>query len=194
VLVSSAGPGEGKTTFTAMLGRTAARRGQRVLVVDCDFLRPALHRTLGLSPNINSFWRTTTIPPLSVPGEGGLDILTASPICKDFREEFYRQNIPDFLSRLTVDYDLVLLDTPPVLAVADAKILAPFADTVVLVVKWRSTSVAAVAAAIDELHESRSDSIKVALSHVDLAQYASYNYSSYPKAAVYSYSQYHPYG
>lgn len=195
VLVSSAESGEGKTTFAGMLGRTATRRGQRVLVMDCDFLRPALHRMFRLKNNagLGAYFRSPEmIQPFVVPGEGGPDILTTGGVWEDTRDTFFRQNIAQFLSNLTVHYNLVILDTPPVLAVADAKLLAPFADDVLLVVKWKATTMAAVRTAIDELHEGRNDRIKVVLNQVDLPKYASYNYNSYPaKAVSYSYAHYH---
>ncbi len=138
VLVTSAGPGEGKTTTLVNLGVALAQAGKRVLLVDTDLRRPALHKQFGLA---NEAGLTTLFLAPQAPldgliratGVGGLSVITSGPIPANPAEVLEFPRTAELLDELRARADYVLLDCPPVLSVADASILAQKADGVLLV-------------------------------------------------------------
>ena len=139
VLVTSAGAGEGKSTTVANLGVALAQAEQRVLLVDADLRRPILHtvfqreRTVGLSgylagdTALDTAILTTAIP--------GLSLIPSGSIPPNPAELLGSKRMQDLLDVAGTRFDLVLLDSPPILAVSDACALAPMVDGVLLVVR-----------------------------------------------------------
>lgn len=139
LIVTSASAGEGKTTTTANFGVVNAHAGMRVCVVDADLRRPALHRIFGLE---NSKGLTTAlleerpIVELAQPTRiANLSVLTSGPAAPNPAELVGSKRMRQLLEHATADFDLVLCDTPPVVAVADAVSLAGQCDGVIFVVK-----------------------------------------------------------
>lgn len=139
LLVSSARPLEGKTRTVANLAYAIAEAGRRVVVVDCDLRRSSMHKIWempnqeGLSnalqadePALNDLLRQTEVE--------NLWILTGGPIPPKPTELLGSKAMVDLIEKLRQRFDVVLLDTPPLAAVADAAILAPIVDGVLLVV------------------------------------------------------------
>jgi capsular exopolysaccharide synthesis family protein len=142
VLVASAGADEGKTTTLANLGAVCALAGARVTLVDADLRRPSLHDLFHL-PNGKGLTtamleRATTLP-LQDTGVEGLRVLASGPVPPNPAELLASRRMDEMLELLRADADLVLIDAPPVNAVADASILAPRVDGVVLVIDARKT-------------------------------------------------------
>lgn len=138
VLVTSAGPDEGKSTTLCNLAVTIAQAGTKVLVVDCDLRRPVLHELLDLS---NEKGLTTALIdensgrlPLQQTAVPNLSALTSGPLPPNPADLLGSQRMLKVLEGLTAAADLVLLDSPPVTLVADGAILASRTDGVVLVV------------------------------------------------------------
>ncbi|MDI7277665.1 MAG: polysaccharide biosynthesis tyrosine autokinase, partial [Anaerolineae bacterium] len=138
ILVTSAQPLEGKTTTLANLGVALAQVGKRVVLVDTDLRRPALHRHFGLP---NDFGLTSLLLQRDAePGDAlqatsieGLYVLTSGPLPSNPAEVLAYAQTGSLLEQLSSVADYVLLDSPPILSVADASILARKADGVVLV-------------------------------------------------------------
>lgn len=186
VLLTSALPGEGKTSFGLAIGRAAALAGFSTVLVDCDLRRPAAASLLNVKarptedvePSQNGLYVTPTVDDrsgltvLSL-GRDGVTVphrLLGSP---DMRE---------LIEKLRGEHDLILLDTPPLLAVADAMALAPLADEVVLLVDQQRTPREAVEAAIAMVMRAGCGICGFVLSKVDLRQYA-LSYRDYSYAA-----------
>ena len=148
VVVTSASPMEGKTTMVTNLGVALAGRGRRVLLVDADMRQPRLHEVFqvenhwGLSVMLHhgeeisdldcdGLARRTAIP--------GLDLLPSGPRSSNVPCLLSSPRASDLFDRLRVCYDAVLVDTPPVLQISDARLLGRFADGVVLVVRAGKT-------------------------------------------------------
>lgn len=142
LLVTSAAPDEGKSTTLANLGVISAQAGKRVVLVDCDLRRPALHEAFGLSNNVGV---TTAVLsgeaplPLQATGVPNLQVMTSGPLPPNPSEVLGSARMNTVLQQLTADADLVLLDAPPVIAVTDAVLLATKVDGVLLVIRAGQT-------------------------------------------------------
>ena len=151
---ASAGLGEGKTTTVLNLAITIAQDGRRVLVVDADLRKPAVHSRLGLTrdPGLSEIlvgnvqWGDVVQTAadlmlgklgfdqvLSAPGVDNLSIITSGHLPSNPSEFFNSQRIVDLIAELEENFDLVIFDCPPILPVADAVLIGPKVDGVVLV-------------------------------------------------------------
>jgi capsular exopolysaccharide synthesis family protein len=142
VLVTSAGPGDGKTTVVANLGVALAESGKRVILVDCDLRRPGLHQVFGQSLALgltNAIVEGLPELPLHATAVPGLQVLTAGDTPPNPAEFIASERLAALLSRLKEWADVVVLDSPPVSIVADAAVLAPSMDGVILVVRAGGT-------------------------------------------------------
>ena len=144
LLVTSTNPTEGKTTTVANLGTVMAQAGLSVIVVDSDLRRPALHqyfeasRNLGLTnalldknPGADGYLQTTEVE--------NLRVLTSGPLPPNPSELLNSQRMRELIEQLKGEADVLIFDSPPVLAVTDASILANQVDGVLLVVDAGST-------------------------------------------------------
>ena len=137
LVVTSALPGEGKTTLAVGLGLSAARLGQRVLVIDADLRRPSIHEQIEI-PNQEGLSTLLAGTELAKPhhlslGGSTIDVLTAGPIPADPVKLLSSQRMKKLMEMFEQSYDLVLLDTPPVLGTVDAIQAASYCSGVVMV-------------------------------------------------------------
>jgi polysaccharide biosynthesis transport protein len=157
VLATSAMPGEGKTSLVTALGRIAAADGVRVLVIDADFRRPSIHAVLKGRPEkgagegfLDALLAAGELPEraLRVDSATGLRYLAAGGGIKNPQAVLSGERMATLIRDATAVFDLVLIDSPPVLRVSDPILLARRADTVLLVGAWGWThrSMAAAAA------------------------------------------------
>lgn len=189
--VTSALPGEGKTTTSLCLARSAAQAGMSVVVVDCDLRRRSLNRALGLSPKaglVEVLTGRASLDEALVEDEGGAKVLPIAGV-EGAQDIFAGQTMSGLLKELEARFDLVVLDTPPVLAVADTRLLAMKADAVLFLAQWRRTSSRAVESAIGILEQSGAVVGGVALNQVDLNEQSRYGYGDpgyyYPQVRKY---------
>jgi capsular exopolysaccharide synthesis family protein len=154
VLVTSALPDEGKTFFSVALARSVARAGGRSLLVDCDLRRPGVATTLGLAPRQG-------VAAL-VPGQGvaelvqrdeatQLDVITAAGARENVQTIVSSDALRSLVNEARAHYDIIVIDSPPVLAVVDSRVLSLMADSVVMVVRWRRTPRMLVLQALKQL-------------------------------------------
>lgn len=144
LLITSTDPGEGKSTTLANLAVVMAQAGNRVMVVDCDLRRPSLHRIFGVK---NTAGLTTMMvegqamsqPPIQDTGVPNLSIITSGPLPPNPSELLGSRRMAEVLAQLKSQADVILLDSPPIIAVADAAILASKVDGVILVVQAYKT-------------------------------------------------------
>lgn len=143
IMVTSASPAEGKSTTTANLAVVFAQQGKRVLLVDADLRKPTAHYTFGMN---NVFGLTNVLTKqtelneaIKQSKEDKLDILTSGPIPPNPAELLSSRAMEEFLKKSKELYDVVIFDTPPVLAVTDAQVLANKCDGTVLVVSSGKT-------------------------------------------------------
>jgi capsular exopolysaccharide synthesis family protein len=172
VMVTSPLPREGKSVLAAGLARNAAAAGWKVLLIECDFGCPTLASQFRLKPmaglsdilsgNILSGSQNVISEP-----EPGLHLMTAGQSRGNSQEMLASHRMGQLLSKLRSDYDLVLLDTPPVLPVADALVLAQQVDTTLMVVRWEKTERNAAQDAVRLLHGSRARVLGAVMTRVN---------------------------
>lgn len=139
LLVTSAGPGEGKTTTACNLGVVLAQAGGQVILLDADLRRPSVHRFFGLTNNLgfsNLFLRDAPAldDVIQTTGVPGLSVITSGPLPPNPTELLDSRRMTEILKNLRARSDLVILDSPPALAVADASILGSRCSGGILVV------------------------------------------------------------
>lgn len=195
LLVTSALPSEGKTTTAVNLGATLASLGNKVVVVDCDMRRPACHRATGVENQPGFVQCLTGHVELSgavlpVPGVPNLSVIPCGPIPPNPAEVLSSALTGELLRLLRGQFEYVLVDSPPLLSVADGRILATLVDAVVLVTRAHSTPYDVVRRARALLYGSGARILGVALNAVDLAReglgYQQYQYGygyGHPPAA-----------
>jgi capsular exopolysaccharide synthesis family protein len=183
ILITSALPGEGKTTIAINLGATLASLGSKVLIVDCDMRRPACHRSTGVENKPGFVQCLTghvdlTEAILPVPGVANLSVIPCGPIPPNPAEVLSSPLTAELLSRLRSQFEYVLVDSPPLLSVADSRILATLTDAVVLVARAYETPHEIVRRARSLLWSAGARILGVALNDVDVRK-DGYGYGSY---------------
>ncbi|HWI28730.1 MAG TPA: polysaccharide biosynthesis tyrosine autokinase [Stellaceae bacterium] len=176
VLVTSALPGEGKSTMAMSLAQMVARSGQRVIVIDGDLRRPAVHRLAGVAhkPGLIE-WLINRNPLEEViysTGAGGIDVIPAGDQPQLPPNLLSSDRFRQLLRGLMERYDMIILDSAPVLAVSDTRVLATLAEQTLFVVRWASTSHKVAASALRQLVESGARIAGVALMAVDVKAHA----------------------
>jgi polysaccharide biosynthesis transport protein len=149
IVITSPEPGAGKTTLACNLGIAMAQIGRRVLLVDADLARPNLHHSFKLSNDwglcdllrsndpideqvVAQIVRRTDVE--------GLDLLSVGTQGGNPSRLLYSLRVAELLQRVRQDYNLVLIDTPPMMLVADARVLGRVADGVVLIIRAEQTT------------------------------------------------------
>jgi succinoglycan biosynthesis transport protein ExoP len=140
ILVTSSLPGEGKTTVSTNLAIALARLRRRVLLVDTDLRRPSIHRAMGLT-SVSGLGTVLRKPAaldevvVSCPDVPNLFVLPAAPINLSEDTEVLVSSFKDLVERWRIQFDHIIIDTPPVLAMTDAVRMSVEADSVILVIR-----------------------------------------------------------
>ncbi|MBU9713498.1 CpsD/CapB family tyrosine-protein kinase [Evansella tamaricis] len=157
IMLTSSGPGEGKSTTVANLGIALAQQGNRVLIVDSDLRKPTNHFTFQLPNQIgitNVLTKQTTfeasVYDTSIPN---LFVLPSGPLPPNPSELLGSKSMKDLINLMSKMYDYVLFDAPPVNAVTDPQILSKLCDGVILVVRSGKTEEEAGKKAIESLRK-----------------------------------------
>jgi capsular exopolysaccharide synthesis family protein len=167
ILVTSPGPGEGKTTIASNLAIALAEIGRRVLVIDADFRRPRVHKFFGV---VNTWGLTdllTDQTPIAAYPKEVFGLRTAIPRlfalpnggpAENIAQMLYSPRLRELVRRLRTEFDAVMMDVPPLLPVADSRVMSGMADGVVLVLR---SGVTEKESAIEALDQLRTDGIVV---------------------------------
>jgi capsular exopolysaccharide synthesis family protein len=190
ILVSSAIHGEGKSTVVSNLGVALADIEQRVLLIDADMHKPRLHEIF----NMSNAWglsdllreqkpiKNSPLQALALPTEiVGLHVLPSGPCPTSVTNLLYSGRMSELLQRSRSEFDIVLIDTPPMLDISDARILGRLADAVVLVVRAGKTNREAAVAARRRLFNDGIPVLGAVLNAWDV------------KSSHYGYSRQYPY-
>ena len=157
IAICSSVPAEGKSNFAASLGRVMAQSGDRVVLVDGDLRRSTLNELMDSSPSVGLAEVLTGDVDLAdaivADNLTSLDILPLSEATFRADDLFDQDKFREILEQLRQNYQYILIDTPPILAVNDGRVLASIADHVLLIVRWNSTVVHAARASTARLRE-----------------------------------------
>lgn len=172
MLVTSAGPQEGKTTALINIGITMAHSGNKVLLVDTDMRRPRLHKSFGVSNEVgvssvivgecalDDAIKSTEVP--------GLFILPSGPVPPNPAELLHTARFKELSDELATRFDRVAFDSPPIGAVADPLVLANQMDGTVLVLKMFRTNRDMAERAVRSLGDANANLLGAVLNDVDL--------------------------
>lgn len=183
VLLSSSVPEEGKTTLAVSIARSAARTGRRAILVDCDLRRSAVAKLVGLP--------TASGVADIVRGDAGLDqaimkdprseldIIVSKGGVKDPQKILGSAEFGQFLATLRGRYEIIVIDSPPVLAVSDTLVIAPMADATLFLVRWEKTPRPVAVGAINQFKSHGIALRGVIVSRVDADRHALYGYGDH---------------
>ncbi len=182
VAITSALPDEGKTTISACLARVAAMSGQRVVVVDCDLRKQSINDVLDVESDVGILqvlageapWRAAIIRDEATEAH----ILPVATSGFTPRDVFGSEAMKRLLTELRANYDLVVLDCAPILAIAETRIVVQHADAVVIVARAGRSATGAVRAAIAQTEAAGGKVLGIALNCV-LPHWQSYSDSLY---------------
>lgn len=191
LMVTSSEPGEGKTTTISNLGVVLAQNGQCVIVADCDLRHPRVHTYLGL-PNrqgISNLFTKSSVS-LNSHRQGtkveNLTVITTGSLPPNPAELLGSQKMQAILDNMRQSADIILIDTPPILAVTDAAVLAPTLDGVLIVVRPGKTRASALRLTLEQMHRVNANVLGIVLNDVATrGSYYGYQYRYYRNYAAY---------
>ena len=186
LVVTSPDPSNGKTTLVANLGVVMAQAGSRVVLVDSDLRRSALHKLFDVTnregltsallenePVLDGWLRETEIE--------NLQLLTSGPLPLNPSELLGSQKMRQLVEAMKAEADIIILDTPPNLVVTDASVLALEADGVLLLAEAGRTRRAALQQSVERLQQLGVRILGVVLNDVSSHRSRSYQYEYYRK-------------
>jgi capsular exopolysaccharide synthesis family protein len=182
LVITSANPGEGKTTTAVNLAVALAQSGRTVVLVDSDLRRPSVHTFFGMT-NTMGFTSLLLDPTLPISEAlqpvaqvEGLSILTSGPLPPNPAEVLESARTEAILAELAEQADIVICDSPPLLAVADSAILARRADATVLVFDSGATRMGAAKKAVDTLAKVGVSPIGAVVNKLERGRVGAYYY------------------
>ncbi len=184
-LVTSSGPKEGKSTSVSNLAITFAQMGTKTLLIDADLRKPILHKLFGLKKDVGMtnvlVGRNDMDSAIdNIKELPDLDILSCGVIPPNPAELLGSEKMLELLQSLKQKYNVILIDTPPIIAVTDASVLAPLVDGVLLVVRSGETQKDAAMHAYEQLHRVNANVLGVILNGLSASNsYGSYYYYQY---------------
>lgn len=187
VLVTSSIPGEGKTSIALSLAATAARSAQKAIIIDCDLRHSTLHtyldhpNQLGLGDYLAGL--ATLEDVIEIDPRSGVHFITGGNRAPNPTDLLGSAEMKKLIRQLSQIYDLVVLDTPPLLAVSDALVLVRQVDRSLFVVRWEKTRRESALTGLKALVEAGGRLAGVLLSQVDMRKHAQYDYAD----SAYSY-------
>lgn len=183
ITVTSSRPGEGKSTVACNMAITFAENGKKVLLVDTDLRRPTVHKKFRLP---NSLGIVNVIMKMEMISEvihhdvtEGLDIITSGVIPPNPSELLGSKKFQRFLDEMKDQYDTIILDSPPLLAVTDAQVLTTLSDGTVVVAQHGVTKKDEIMQAKSLLEKVKGNILGVVLSQIPEEDNGYYYYYSY---------------
>jgi len=184
VLITSSVPGESKSTLALSLAYSAMKAGLRTVIIDGDLRHPSMSKFLGVhtSPGLVDLLTGVKGPEQTIVNLDGLTVIPAGSKSQNPPDLLGSARMKGLVEKLRQTYDYVIIDTPPVGPVIDAKVAMALADKVIFVVRWQATPREMVAQSINSLGAGRKLA-GIVLSQVDeskISRYGPYShYSSY---------------
>lgn len=182
IMFTSALPGEGKSTSAANVAIVFAQEGKKVLLIDADMRKPTLHYTFhttnspGLSGVLAKQWNLFDV--LKKTNVEGMHLITSGEIPSNPAELLASKSMDALLEEIKGRFDIIILDTPPVLGIVDAQILSNKCDGTILVISAGSTKKESALKAKNVLQTSRANLIGTVLNKFKIGRDHNYYYGS----------------
>jgi capsular exopolysaccharide synthesis family protein len=193
ILVTSSIPSEGKTILSLSLARSVARSGGKALLIDCDLRRPGVSKLLKATegPTLLDLFSGTGTPEsvIQVERTSTMHYVAAKAGTTNPQDLLGSQQMRSFLDRMRSHYDLIVIDSPPVLAVSDSVILSHVVDRTVFVIRWETTPRAVALGALKTLRTNGGPIAGAVLSRVNVKKHAAFGYGD----SAYHYHKYSEY-
>ena len=185
LVVTSSNAGEGKSTVAGNLAYTFFQNGKRVLIIDCDLRKPSLHRKFNVSNEeglTDVLVGTSKLNNVMKKIDDNLYLLTTGTLPPNPAEIIGSNTMENFLEQCKINFDYIILDTPPILPVTDSKLLAIKADATVVVVRSEVSKSKHVSQAFNELEKVNANIIGTILNDVEMySEKLYYDYSNKSK-------------
>jgi succinoglycan biosynthesis transport protein ExoP len=198
IQVTSSVPAEGKSSLILGLAVVMASEGKKVLIVDGDLRRSSLPKSLGIAadgPGLTDFVLASTDEPdefVSIHEDTGINFMrTGDAKYANASDIFSSKRMHTIVETLKQQYDYILFDTPPVMAVADARVIGQVVDKTIFVVRWDKTPRKVAQASIELLRKGGTDVAGIVLQQVDLKRYGKLGYGD--SGYYYHYGRYNNY-
>ena len=171
IVITSAVPQEGKTYITANLGFSLMKIGYKVLLMDCDFRKPQLHRFFNMPSHVgitNVLFKKIEFENAVNQINSHLHVLCSGPLPPNSVEVLNSRLMKDFIKKVSEQYNYVLIDTPPSAYLSDASVLAPNTNGVLFVIKYGDTQIDTIKQALLNLKKVNANIIGAITSQVKI--------------------------
>ncbi len=179
ITLTSSLANEGKTTLSCWLARLAAKSGERVILIDADLRRPSVHKYIGVE-NTQSLTEYLTgqakIEDIIHKDKTGLHMIYGRSVPASALEMLSSNKMDHLIRDLRKNYDLILIDSPACMAVADARALEKYSDHILYTVSWNNTPRETVHNGISQFINSENTNISTVLTNIDLKKHAGFGY------------------
>lgn len=185
IVVTSSVPGEGKSTTSLNLAVAFAQLGKKVLLIDADMRKPSIHKRLelsnltGLSTILASIADYESAIQILTSNSYEFSVITAGEIPPNPAEMLNSPKMAQLLETLKTYYDIIIIDSPPVLAVTDSQVMARLSDGLILVSDIDTTKKRAILEAKTLLDKAQANIIGVVINKVDVENNDNYYYYEY---------------
>ncbi|HWK44769.1 MAG TPA: polysaccharide biosynthesis tyrosine autokinase [Stellaceae bacterium] len=185
VLVTSSLPEEGKTLFACSLARSTARSGKKALLIDCDLRRPSVGRAMGVAANsegpgiVGLFEDNPVQDIIKVDQITGMHYIPSPRGALNPQDLLGSHHMRMFLESKRAEYDLIVIDAPPVLAVSDAIVLSHLVDSTIFLIRWERTPRPVALGALKALRANGGHVSGAVLSRVNVRKHALYGYGDH---------------
>lgn len=170
IVVTSSLAGEGKSTVVGNLAYSLSQDGARVLVIDCDLRKPSIHENFLLSNEkglTDVLFGKSDLKGVPKKIEDSLFLITAGTILPNSAEILGSKEMENLIKELKINFDYIIIDTPPILPVSDTLLLVSKADATLIVVKARKTKEKMVKESYERLIEAKTNVIGTVLNESD---------------------------
>jgi succinoglycan biosynthesis transport protein ExoP len=183
VMITSSLPDEGKTTFALSFARSGAKSGERVLLIDCDLRRPSIGKLFNVDgePGLLTLFddkssKTSKTSSINVDEASGMHFIPVASKTPNPQDLLGSKHMKALLDVMRERYDLIVLDTPPLLAVSDALVLSHYADATIFLSRWARTPRTVVFGALKSFRTIGTKLAGAVLTRVDMRSHATYGY------------------
>ena len=181
ILICASLPKEGKSTVAISLARMLASIGQKILIIDCDLRRPTIHKAFGVESNpglVEYLAEKAALDDVIQEDQySGAHILPAGAEATHPPSLLGSESMKKLLKTVAQHYDMVILDSAPVVAVSDALVLSRFVDKIVFLVRWRETRREVALDGLRQIIDAGGDVAGALLTKVDVKEHARYGFA-----------------